>query len=191
MLSDPLHVVAILARVLDDLGISYLVGGSLASSIYGVPRATQDVDFVADVHLEHVDPLTTALRPDFFVDAEMIRDAIGRRASFNVVHLPTMFKADVFVLRGDRSSREEMARARVQQLSTASGEVAVRFATPEDTLLNKLRWYRLGDEVSDRQWGDILGVLRIQGEALDREYLEREASALGVDDLLRRADSQR
>jgi hypothetical protein len=107
MLSEPILVVAKLAGVFDALGIRYVVGGSVASSIYGVPRATQDVDLVADVRLSHVDAITSALAAEFYVDADMIRDAIKQRASFNVVHLATMFKADVFILQGDSWSREE------------------------------------------------------------------------------------
>src|SRR5262249_14804511 len=110
MLSEPILVVAKLARTFDALGIRYVVGGSLASSIYGVPRATQDVDLVADIKLSHLDAIVAALAGEFYVDADMIRDAIKRRASFNVVHLATMFKADVFLLQGDSWSREEMAR---------------------------------------------------------------------------------
>src|SRR3954452_25350121 len=101
MLSEPLHVVAKLARVFDELGIRYVVGGSLASSLHGIPRATQDVDVVAEIELSHVESLTRALAGEFYIDAGMIRDAIRRRASFNVVHLATMFKADVFIPRGD------------------------------------------------------------------------------------------
>lgn len=160
MFSEPLAVVARIAGVFDDLAVPYLVGGSLASSVYGVPRATQDVDLVADIRAEHVDRFTTHLQGDFYVDADMIRDAIARRASFNVVHLPTMFKADIFVLRADAWSREEMRRARVELPSIDARDVSIRFATPEDTLLHKLIWYKLGNEVSDRQWSDILGVLR-------------------------------
>lgn len=101
MLSEPLLVVATIARIFDALGIRYLVGGSVASSVYGIPRATQDVDLVADMRLSDADAITSAMAGEFYVDADMIRDAIQRRASFNVVHLATMFKADVFILQGD------------------------------------------------------------------------------------------
>jgi hypothetical protein len=187
VLSEPLVVVARLAGLFDDLAVPYLVGGSLASSVYGVPRATQDVDLVADIRNEHVDRFTSNLQTDFYVDADMIRDAIRRRASFNVVHLATMFKADVFVLRGDSWSREEMKRARVERLSVNAQDVSIRFATPEDTLLHKLIWFKLGNEISDRQWSDVLGVLRTQGDALDTRYLEYWADLLDVAALLRRA----
>jgi hypothetical protein len=191
MLSEPVLVVAKLARVFDALGIRYVVGGSLASSIYGIPRATQDVDLVADVRLSHVEALTSTLQGEFYVDADMIRDAIKRRASFNVIHLATMFKADVFIFQGDSWSREEMARARTEQLDLAEGKATIRFASPEDTLLHKMIWYKLGNQISDRQWGDILGVIKVQGEALDQEYLEHWAPLLDVLDLLLRARRER
>jgi hypothetical protein len=187
MLSEPVLVVAKLARVFDAIGIRYVVGGSLASSIYGIPRATQDVDLVADIRLSHVDAITSALAGEFYVDADMIRDAVKRRASFNVIHLATMFKADVFIIQGDSWSREEMARARTEELDVPEGKVAIRFASPEDTLLHKMIWYKLGNQISDRQWGDVLGVLKVQGEALDQEYLDRWAPLLDVLDLLLRA----
>ena len=129
MLSEPIQVIAKLAHAFDDQGIRYLVGGSLASSVYGVPRATQDVDLVAEVGLAHIEALTNALAKDFYLDADMIREAIKRRGSFNVVHLPTMFKADVFITRDDAWSREEMSRARTEELDTPEGKVFVRFAS--------------------------------------------------------------
>ncbi len=187
MLSEPIIVEAKLARVFDALGIRSVVGGSVASSLYGIPRATQDVDLVADVRPAHVDGLTSALAGEFYVDADMIRDAIKRRATFNVVHLATMFKADVFILQGDSWSREEMVRARTEHFDVPDGKVAVRFASAEDTLLHKLIWYKLGNKISDRQWGDVLGVLKVQGEALDQAYLDRWAPLLDVADLLVRA----
>lgn len=190
MLSEPLVVVARLARAFDALEIRYLIGGSLASSVYGIPRATQDVDLVADLKLPHVAAITSALAGEFYVDADMIREAIERQASFNVIHLATMFKADVFILKGDPWSREEMTRARAEELDVPGGKLAVRFASPEDTLLHKLVWYELGNQISDRQWGDILGVLEVQGELLDREYLDRWAPVLDVAELLRRAREQ-
>lgn len=191
MVSEPLLVVARLARAMDALGIEYVVGGSLASSIYGVPRATQDVDLVADFEPEHAEPLADALRPDFYVDVDMILEAVEREASFNVIHLATMFKADVFVMKGDAWSREQMRRARSEQFEGREGVLSVRFASPEDTLLHKLLWYRLGNEVSDRQWNDVLGVLKVQGDLLDDDYLDRWAGDLEVADLLDRARSSR
>lgn len=97
-MSDPLIVVAALAEVFDALGIPYLVGGSLASSLYGIPRATLDADLMADVRSSHVAPLTEALEGDFYVAAELISDAVRHRSSFNVIHLATMFKADILCL---------------------------------------------------------------------------------------------
>jgi hypothetical protein len=187
MLSEPLLVVARLTRALDELAIRYVVGGSLASSLYGIPRATQDVDLVADIGSPHVPALMNALAEEFYIDAGMIRDAIRRRASFNVVHLATMFKADIFITRDDAWSREEMSRGKTEELGTPEGKVAIRFASAEDTLLHKLVWYKLGNCASDRQWGDIAGVIKVQADSLDREYLDFWARSLDVSDLLVRA----
>jgi hypothetical protein len=187
MLSEPLLVVARLARAFDDLAIRYVVGGSLASSLHGVPRATQDVDLVAEIGLPHVEALTNALAGEFYIDAGMIRDAIRSRASFNVVHFATMFKADIFIAQDDAWTHAEMSRARTEELDTPEGKVTVHFASAEDTLLHKLVWYKRGNEVSDRQWGDIVGVLKVQADSLDREYLDRWARLLNVSDLLDRA----
>lgn len=190
MASDPLVVAAVLAKVFDDLGIRYLVGGSLASSVYGIPRATQDVDLVAELHLESVEAVHQRLVGAFYVDTDMIREAIARGASFNVVHLETMFKADIFIMKGDSWSREEMTRGRSEQLDGPQGPLPVRFASPEDTLLHKLIWYKLGNEISDRQWNDVLGILKVQGELLDKTYLDHWAPLLDVAQLLARARKQ-
>lgn len=191
MLSEPLLVVARLARTFDELAIRYIVGGSLASSIYGIPRATQDVDLVADIQIRHVNDLVRELNEEFYIDEAMIRDAIMRYGSFNVIHLATMFKADIFVFRRDEWSREEMARYRAEQFDVPEGKVTIHFASPEDTLLHKLVWYKLGDEISERQWNDVLGVLKVQGDLLDIDYLERWAEELGISDLLIRARERR
>ena len=187
MLSEPILVLARLVRVFDALGIRYLVGGSLASSVYGIPRATQDVDLVAALNPSHVDGLSAALSGEFYVDAAMIRDAVSRRESFNVVDLATMFKADIFIAHEDPWAREEMARARTEQLDVPGGAVSINFASPEDTLLHKMVWYKLGNQTSERQWGDIVGVVKVQGGSLEIEYLERWAPVLGVSELLHRA----
>ena len=190
MLSEPLLVVARIVAVFDELSVPYVVGGSLASSVYGIPRATQDVDLVADLRLEHVEPFTASLINEFYVDADMATDAIKRRASFNVVHLATMFKADIFVPNRDSWTREELKRARSEQFDVAEKSVTIRFASPEDTLLHKLVWYKLGNEISERQWRDVLGIMKVQGERLDNSYLDTWADAIDVVSLLDRARSE-
>jgi len=182
MVSEPILVVAKLARVFDSLGISYVVGGSLASSAYGTPRSTLDVDVIADISLSQTASVAQSLTKEFHVDAEMIREAVQQRSSFNAVYLATMFKADVFIAGGDAWSREELSRGQIQQFETSDGLVRIRFASLEDTLLHKL-----GNEVSDRQWSDVLGMLRIQAGTLDHAYLDRWVPHLGVADLLDRA----
>jgi hypothetical protein len=187
MLSEPLLVVSRIVAAFESLSVPYVVGGSLASSVYGVPRATQDVDLVADLRFEHVAPFVRALSGEFYVDGEMITDAIRRRASFNVVHLATMFKADVFVPGRDSWTREELKRARAERFDLVEGAVTIRFASPEDTLLHKLVWYKLGNEVSERQWRDVLGIMKVQGASLDNAYMDAWAHALDVLALLHRA----
>src|SRR5438034_6176654 len=126
MLAEPLEVALAIVRAFDALGIPYVVGGSIASSLYGIPRATNDVDVVAKLEDDQVDALVAVLRSAFYIDADMIHDAIRRRASFNVVELKTMLKVDVFIHKGDAWSREEMSRARTESIDAQP----VRFATP-------------------------------------------------------------
>lgn len=114
ILAEPLSVVAEVAGAFDKLGVRYLVGGSLASSVYGIPRATQDVDLVADLPSTLVDAFCSLLQDAFYIDGDMIREAIQRKASFNIVHIGTMSKADVFIMKGDSWSRAcEKKRSRV------------------------------------------------------------------------------
>ena len=115
----------------------------------------------------------------------MIRDAIKRRSSFNVIHLDTMLKVDVFIPKSRSFDQEELRRA--QQEVLLEGTRPFNIASPEGTILNKLEWYRMGGEVSDRQWKDILGVLKIQGTNLDMDYLKKWSANLKVTDLLERA----
>jgi hypothetical protein len=141
---------------------------------------------VADLRMSHLQDFVAALQADFFVDADMVRDAIRRRATFNLLHLATMFKVDVFVIGADELITSELARKqrmRVQEQPPAS----VFVATPEDMVLQKLLWYRAGGEISDRQWADLLGVIKTQGQHLDLDYLRLWAERKEVADLLKRA----
>lgn len=175
------------ANLLERLGVRYHVGGSVASSSYGAPRATMDVDLVADLRPEHAAPLARELQTEYYVDEDVVRDAIARSRSFNVIHLQTMIKVDVFVPPDRPFDRQEMARARVRTLDLAPGARSFPVKSAEDRVLRKLEWYRAGGEVSERQWGDVLGVLKVQAAALDRAYLDRWAAQLSLADLLERA----
>jgi hypothetical protein len=184
--AEPISVMLLVVKELEALGIPYFIGGSLASAIHGVFRATADVDIVADMRLQHAEPLTQALEPAFYVQADDIRDAIRGRSSFNLIHFETMFKVDIFVFKGRPFDKAQFER-RASQIVVTDSEHAAYFASAEDTVLAKLEWYRMGGEVSDRQWNDILGILKAQAATLDIAYLRRWVSSLGVADLLGRA----
>lgn len=171
--------------VLESLEVPFLVGGSVASSLHGIPRSTQDVDLVADLRLEHAGRLVAGLAETFYVDLERVESAIRRRASFNAIHLGTMIKVDIFVLGREPAARAEMSRRRLVDLPV---EPAARLpvASPEDTIAQKLAWYRRGGEISNRQWRDVEEVVKIQGGRLDLDYLRTAAEALEVADLLER-----
>jgi hypothetical protein len=175
-----------LAMVCKRLGVPYMVGGSLASSLHGIPRATQDVDLVLAIQQEDVAGLVAALRADFYLDEEAIRDAIERRTSFNLIHLGSFFKADIFVAKDDEVSRLQMARTQRYRLGEGADRELV-VASPEDIVAQKLSWFALGDQASERQWNDALGVLKVAGLRLDLAYLERVSVLLGVEELLERA----
>jgi hypothetical protein len=183
--SQILAAITPVVEALEQLGVPYHIGGSVASSIYGILRATIDVDLVADLRLEQVRPLVKQLEAAYYIDEDMIRDAIGHRSSFAVIHLDTMLKVDIFIPKSRLFDQEELRR--VQQEVLAEGTRPFNVASPEGTILNKLEWYRMGGEVSDRQWNDILGVLKVQGTHLDMDYLQRWAASLKVTDLLERA----
>lgn len=166
---------------LEQVGVPYFLGGSVATVLYGEIRTTQDVDIVVELQIEHVPPLVAALTPAFFVDETFLRDAIARGSSCNLIHRATGFKVDLFTRRNRAFSRTEMARRRpVPMLPGLTPQVA----SAEDCVLTKLEWFEKGGRVSERQWRDILGVLKNQRGALDAAYLRHWASELGIGDLL-------
>jgi hypothetical protein len=184
--ADLLAAVIPVVEALEQLKIPYYMGGSVASSLLGVARTTLDADVIADIRGKQVQPLMSALGADYYASEPMIRDAIARRASFNLIHLPTMFKVDVFVLKDRDFDRAGFERVRRDTLGDESAQIEVNVASPEDVILNKLEWYRKGGEVSERQWNDAVGVFQVQRAFLDLEYLRAWAVKLAISDLLER-----
>jgi len=184
---DIIEVTLKVVQVFDRLGITYHVGGSLASSSYGVARSTLDVDVVADIKPEQAEKIYMFLKEEFYADTEMIQDAVRRRSSFNLIHLDTMFKVDVFILKDRPFDREGFSRRIQKTVSSEDPEKRLYFASPEDTVLNKLEWYRKGGEVSDRQWNDVLGILKVQAKDLDMDYMKKWAENLGLSHILSKA----
>ncbi len=177
------------ADALEALAVPYFVTGSIASSVRGLARASIDVDLVADLGPEKAARFAGLLRGSYYVSEEAVRDAARERSSFNVIHLETMLKVDVFVADASGPQRAALARARPERLDEESPRT-FPVATAEDVILAKLRWFRLGGERSERQWTDVLGVLRAAATGPDLTYLREQAIALGVEDLLARAVSE-
>ncbi len=186
ILAEPIRITQLIAKVFDRLQIPYLIGGSLASSLHGIPRATQDVDMIAGLKSQHVTTLVKALETAFYIDPNMIHEAIQHGSSFNVIHLDSMFKIDIFVLQDDPSSRAEMSRRELYKFSDES-EQGLFLATAEDIIIRKLYWFQLGGGSSERQWNDVLGVLQVQKDKLDYSYLQQGARKMGVETLLKQA----
>lgn len=179
------EVTLLVVAVLEELGIRYLIGGSLASTVHGTPRATLDADLLADVKPEHIKQLYEKLNREFYISEEDIQNAFARGTSFNLIHLSTLFKVDIFLPK-NRPFDNQQFNNRALYVVAHNPERRAYVASAEDTILAKLEWYRLGNEVSERQWRDVIGVFKVQDKNLDLEYLKSNASELGVSDLLDR-----
>ena len=175
-----------LRAALEQAGVRYAIGGSWASTAFGEPRFTQDVDLIADFTPENLDRFLGSLPETFFTDPEEARKAICLGRPFNAIFMPMAFKFDFFPARAYALGIEELDRAVLLDAEGLS-ETPAPFVTPEDILLAKLHWFRAGGEVSEVQWRDIQGIVRGCGAALDRRYLERGAGRLDVGALLERA----
>jgi hypothetical protein len=174
------------ARAFDVLSIPYFLGGSMASSMHGIYRATADADFIAAMRPDDAKPLARLLQPAFYAEVEAMRTAASSSRSFNLIHLETMLKVDVFVATDDPFHVSQMRRRILQPISV-DGRTSLYVASPEDTILAKLKWYQDGGAISDRQWNDVIGVLKVQGAILDQRYLRHWAGELGLSDLLQRS----
>ena len=178
-------------HALDCLGVRYMVGGSLASSIHGIQRSTRDIDIVAAMGQQHAAPLASDLGGEFYMDVEAAIGALRRGRSFNLIHFATSYKFDIFPIPDDPYYQTQLQRSELKEI--AFGEritVTSHVAAAEDTVLTKLVWYRLGGEQSDQQWNDLRGIRSVQGTRLDYNYLRKWAVHLRVQDLLDRLLSE-
>ena len=173
------------AKALRSMDVRFYVGGSVASSYHGASRSTLDVDLVADLKRNNVDLLVDKLQTEYYVSGSAIVDAIERSSCFNLIHLSSSFKVDVFILKNRGFDIASMTRAKLGKVDPRS-EFEVPIASPEDTILSKLEWYRLGNEVSERQWDDVVRVMKILGDHANHKYLMRNAADLNVADLLQK-----
>ncbi len=187
-MSDGDDLLAALAPVADAfrrLGVRYYVGGSVASAFHGAIRSTMDVDLICDLGEAHVAAFVEAFGDEFYVSPVAVRDAVRRKSCFNLIHMPTSYKVDVFVSRGRPFDLLAMDRATSQPIGIGAA-MTVPIATAEDSIVAKLEWFRLTNETSERQWDDVSKMVALLGKSLDIEHMRHMAGSIGVGDLLER-----
>lgn len=175
------------ADALEQLGIPYYIGGSVASSSYGIARSTLDVDLVSNLKTQDIPQFVSALRDCYYVNEASITDAIRHSASFNLIHLNTGLKIDIFIQKNRPYDQTAASRRRPDSISVEGNSPTFYLAAPEDVILAKLEWYKMGGQVSHKQWSDILGVLRIQNNHLDLIYLRKWSDELKLGELFDKA----
>lgn len=178
-----------LTDALDDLKIDYAIGGSVASSLYGKVRFTQDVDIAVALFSDKTEQLYNTLKENFYISKETMYNAVSNRGSFNIIHLEYAFKFDLFIQKSDDFHRLIFNRRKKVKLDESIDHL-FDIVSAEDIILLKLQWYQSSGCVSDRQWSDILGVLDIQAQSLDMNYLKKSAEKLGLGDILQKAISE-
>ncbi|MGI9017202.1 MAG: hypothetical protein ACR2HR_08895 [Euzebya sp.] len=184
MTPDVLRLAAEVTARLQAAGLQVVIGGSVASSLVGEPRATVDLDVAISAMADPADALLAAFDDGYYISDIAVREATRRCSSFNVIHLETMQKVDIFILGSGALDTAQMTR---RQLVEVGGDITLPIGAAEDQILRKLWWYRLGEETSERQWRDVVGILRIQQGRLDERHLDDIAAAEGLSDLLNRA----
>jgi hypothetical protein len=190
MIQEPIGLAKKIAHILELLQIPYVVGGSVASSLLGENRATQDLDLVINISMSQAQPLIKAMEGEFYISEIAVIEAIEkarvcpREASFNVINLASIEKADIFVMNSDDPFSISTMNRRQSYVVSDEDETAIYIYSAEDIILQKLSWYRLSGSGLEKQWRDVLGVLKVQGERLDFNYLNEWAEVLNINDLL-------
>jgi hypothetical protein len=176
-------------RLLERMKIPYVLGGSLASSVQGAPRSTNDADIMVAPFAGREAEFAAEYGEGYYVSVPTIVDANRRRSSFNIINTMIGFKVDFFVQKSREFDASAMARRQARFVPEGATE-STAVLSVEDAILTKLEWYRLGGEVSERQWRDVVEMLEAQWKRVDRAYLTRWAKEIHVDDLLSAATEQ-
>jgi len=180
---DPLALAARIAAILDSIGVRYVIGGSVAASVVGEPRSTLDLDLMVELDDVHARLLVASLQDDFYIDEEMVLEAVRAEGTFNAIHYASSMRIDFFIAE-DFATRQLDRR---RELRVRDDLPPLCFYSAEDLVVRKLMWFRLGGEVSNRQWRDVLGILKTSWQSVDIAYLESAAEERDVGDLLLRA----
>lgn len=181
---DHIDVAIRVGTALDAIRVRHTIGGSIAASFAGEPRSTVDVDLVVALTHDDVTRFVAALQGEFYIAEEALHRAIDTLGTANIIHEASNLKVDLFIAGGTPLDEQQLARR--QRVEVRPGQ-AIYIHPPEDILLQKLRWYKKGGGVSDRQWRDILSIVRTQGNRLDRAYLKENAPVIDVQSVLERA----
>ena len=166
-------------EVFERLQIQYLVTGAIASVAYGEPRLTNDIDIVAGMREEHISGLLEAFPlHDFYVSEEAITDAIQHQGQFNIIHSSSGLKVDVIIRKDTEFDRSRFSR--IRRIQPAESYQA-NFASPEDVIIKKMEYYKEG--ASEKHLRDITGILKVSGDAVDRDYISDWARRLELTEI--------
>lgn len=185
MIGNPIELALLIAEILETLEIPYLIGGSIASSLWGESRATLDLDLVADLKITQIDSFISKVQSSFCLSKNAIEEAIQYQSFFNLIHFDTNEKIDIFIVNQNPLAQEEMRRKCL--LTVDETGRSLYFASAEDIIIQKLIWYKKSNYISERQWRDILGVLKTQSTQLDFDYLNHWSNIEKLSDLLDKA----
>ncbi|NET44057.1 hypothetical protein [Okeania sp. SIO2B3] len=172
MIVSEIDLVVNLGEILDNLNIPYYLGSGLASSFWGERRQTEDADIAVILEPEKVQQLIAALATEFYVSEVAIDDAMRRSTNtFNVIHTASVIKADIYPIK-QSNDFDLSAMSRRKQVQLFSTNKLIYIVSPEDIVLQKLRWYKIADNYSQKKWRDVLGVLKARRKILDFNYLK-------------------
>lgn len=171
-------------ELLNTLKLPYMLVGAIAVNYYSVPRLTHDGDLVIQMNQGHVDTLCKSLEKEYYIDSEMMKEAIISSGQFNFIHLNTGFKIDFWILQRDEFSQLQFSR----RLPGKVFGQEVFMISPEDLILNKLSWFK--DSDIQKHFLDAEGVYRMQREIINIDYLRKYAQELNLTDIFQELEKK-